>query len=299
VNVFVEFLNQSRFDEVTLDSPNSDKIAKLMDWYVIRLEGGSDEDAQKLLADEPKPARSNSTSTPAKPDVAKSAEPAAVKDDATEEVAENGSGKRRKSHNSASKDEDWSGASGSESDGGASPKAKKQKAAPESADDMKPEAEDAGTPMEHDTENISADEEEKEAKVVKPKKIRTTSDSGHSNGPAEEGEDEVKSVDGDKKEVKEKTREVITISEPEGPPQLHRTASVFLRNLSPAVPKAEVEALCQKYPGFLRAALADPQPERRYYRRGWVTFKRDVNIKGIFIHIFSCIDKLYEAGIFI
>lgn len=33
--------------------------------------------------------------------------------------------------------------------------------------------------------------------------------------------------------------------------------------------------------GFLRVALADPQPERRWMRRGWVTFKRDANIKEI------------------
>lgn len=38
--------------------------------------------------------------------------------------------------------------------------------------------------------------------------------------------------------------------------------------------------LC-RYDGFLRVALADPQPERRWMRRGWVTFKRDANIKEI------------------
>lgn len=36
-----------------------------------------------------------------------------------------------------------------------------------------------------------------------------------------------------------------------------------------------------RYDGFLRVALADPQPERRWMRRGWVTFKRDANIKEI------------------
>lgn len=39
--------------------------------------------------------------------------------------------------------------------------------------------------------------------------------------------------------------------------------------------------MCRRYNGFLRAAIADPQPERRWFRRGWVTFKRDVNIKDI------------------
>lgn len=36
-----------------------------------------------------------------------------------------------------------------------------------------------------------------------------------------------------------------------------------------------------RFDGFLRVALADPQPERRWLRRGWVTFKRDANIKEI------------------
>lgn len=36
-----------------------------------------------------------------------------------------------------------------------------------------------------------------------------------------------------------------------------------------------------RYDGFLRVALAEPQPERRWMRRGWVTFKRDANIKEI------------------
>uniref|UniRef100_A0A5F8GTP6 Arsenite-resistance protein 2 n=1 Tax=Monodelphis domestica TaxID=13616 RepID=A0A5F8GTP6_MONDO len=39
--------------------------------------------------------------------------------------------------------------------------------------------------------------------------------------------------------------------------------------------------LCKKYPGFMRVALSEPQPERRFFRRGWVTFDRSVNIKEI------------------
>lgn len=39
--------------------------------------------------------------------------------------------------------------------------------------------------------------------------------------------------------------------------------------------------LCKRYDGFLRVALSDPVIERRFFRRGWITFKRDVNIKEI------------------
>ncbi|XP_052903474.1 serrate RNA effector molecule homolog isoform X2 [Anopheles moucheti] len=62
---------------------------------------------------------------------------------------------------------------------------------------------------------------------------------------------------------------------------LHRTSSIFLRNLAPSITKAEVEAMCRRYNGFLRVAIADPLLERRWFRRGWVTFKREVNIKEI------------------
>ena len=39
--------------------------------------------------------------------------------------------------------------------------------------------------------------------------------------------------------------------------------------------------MCRRYDGFLRSAIADPAPDRRWFRRGWVTFKRDVKIKDI------------------
>jgi len=39
--------------------------------------------------------------------------------------------------------------------------------------------------------------------------------------------------------------------------------------------------MCRRYEGFLRSAIADPAPDRRWFRRGWVTFKRTVKIKDI------------------
>jgi len=51
--LFVDFLSAGKFDNVSLDSVNSEKLIKLMDWYVVRLEGGNEEDASKLLSDEP------------------------------------------------------------------------------------------------------------------------------------------------------------------------------------------------------------------------------------------------------
>ncbi|XP_033123348.1 serrate RNA effector molecule homolog isoform X2 [Anneissia japonica] len=71
--------------------------------------------------------------------------------------------------------------------------------------------------------------------------------------------------------------------EEEGPKPrpLHKTYSLFMRSLSVMIPKAEIVQLCKKYQGFMRVALADPQPDKNFMRYGWVTFDRSVNIKDI------------------
>uniref|UniRef100_A0A8C4QX82 Uncharacterized protein n=1 Tax=Eptatretus burgeri TaxID=7764 RepID=A0A8C4QX82_EPTBU len=60
-----------------------------------------------------------------------------------------------------------------------------------------------------------------------------------------------------------------------------RNLSIFLRNIAPNISKAEIMALCRRIPGFIRVALSEPQPDRRFFRRGWVTFSNTVNIKDI------------------
>uniref|UniRef100_A0A3B3WC82 Arsenite-resistance protein 2 n=1 Tax=Poecilia mexicana TaxID=48701 RepID=A0A3B3WC82_9TELE len=65
------------------------------------------------------------------------------------------------------------------------------------------------------------------------------------------------------------------------PRPLHKTFSLFMRSIAPSISKAEIIALCRRYPGFLRVCLSDPHPERRFFRRCWVTFDRSVNIKEI------------------
>ncbi|XP_010572885.1 PREDICTED: serrate RNA effector molecule homolog, partial [Haliaeetus leucocephalus] len=117
-------------------------------------------------------------------------------------------------------------------------------------------------------------------------------------GPEEEEEKEKgrKEEEGDKESKKEKGKEekgreeeggpvAPKAKEKEGgdpkPRPLHKTCSLFMRNIAPNISQAEIVALCKRYPGFMRVALSDPQPERRFFRRGWVTFDRSVNIKEI------------------
>ncbi|XP_014117735.1 PREDICTED: serrate RNA effector molecule homolog [Pseudopodoces humilis] len=84
----------------------------------------------------------------------------------------------------------------------------------------------------------------------------------------------------------QKGKEGVPGGVPGGPPEpkprpLHKTCSLFMRNIAPNIAQAEIVALCKRYPGFMRVALSEPQPERRFFRRGWVTFDRSVNIKEI------------------
>ncbi|VDN60471.1 unnamed protein product [Dracunculus medinensis] len=90
------------------------------------------------------------------------------------------------------------------------------------------------------------------------------------DGALSESDDDKKSDIGEKNDNRPKKRMV-----------LHKTSSIFLRNVAPSIMIQEIEAVCKRFPGFLRIGLAEPLPERKFYRRGWVTFRRDVNIKEI------------------
>uniref|UniRef100_A0A8C8JQ64 Serrate RNA effector molecule homolog n=1 Tax=Oncorhynchus tshawytscha TaxID=74940 RepID=A0A8C8JQ64_ONCTS len=96
----------------------------------------------------------------------------------------------------------------------------------------------------------------------------------------DEGEEKEEGEDKDDEEKEEGEDKDEEEEEGEGGPRpLHRTCSLFMRSIAPTISKAEIIALCRRYPGFMRVCLSDPQPERRFFRRCWVTFDRSVNIK--------------------
>ena len=49
------------------------------------------------------------------------------------------------------------------------------------------------------------------------------------------------------------------------PRALHRTHSIFMRNLPPSVTKQEIVNLCKRFPGFIRVAFSNPLLEDRAY----------------------------------
>ncbi|XP_034476529.1 serrate RNA effector molecule homolog isoform X2 [Drosophila innubila] len=126
------------------------------------------------------------------------------------------------------------------------------------------------TEVETEKTESTAEESEKKAE-----------DKTENNGEQEKSDkDEAEIVTPAVEEVTE-TIDLDKVKDGPHPRALHRTSSIFLRNLAPSITKAEIEAICTRFSGYLRVAIADPLVERRWYRRGWITFTRDVNIKEI------------------
>ncbi|XP_017092306.2 serrate RNA effector molecule homolog isoform X1 [Drosophila bipectinata] len=171
-----------------------------------------------------------------------------------------------------------------------------QKAEAEKEKEKEKEAQDA---KENQAPQSPKEGIENSAEEVKaPESIETHSEGAEQEKPeiAEEGNrpkpdkengDTITTEDGETKSDSEENKvtqtETIDLDKvKDGQPRaLHRTSSIFLRNLAPSITKAEIEAVCTRFSGYLRVAIADPLVERRWYRRGWITFARDVNIKEI------------------
>lgn len=134
------------------------------------------------------------------------------------------------------------------------------------------------------------DEDTEQKKRSRKRKRSVSADSGE--GSASESDSDQSEKDqsdkdqsereDDEEEEPDSERRKERVKKEEGPAKprpLHLTTSLFIRSIPPEVSKEELTNLCRKYPGFLRVALSDPQPERRFLRRCWVTFDRSVNIK--------------------
>lgn len=288
--MFTELLESGELLKTTVDMPQSEQLIRLLDTVVIKLEGGTEEDLKALdekPPEVPKPQIEEKVPAP-KVEPAKVEEkkdenievPAEsgdkVESDAPEKVTKKRKRQRSDSGSSSSGSSSSSDSSDSEND--------EDEATPESP---KPEtAENNGaTPAEpevmeekeNETKSPGNDDdvEMKEKSPVSPKSVK------EEKGEENEGEINTTNEVEDVPETKPETIDIDAEVTKEPIRALHKTSSIFLRNLAPTVTKAEVEAMCKRYNGFLRVAIADPLVERRWFRRGWVTFQREVNIKEI------------------
>lgn len=264
VEVFDELLVKGEIEKVSVDTTNTEPLTRLLDTVVIKLEGGTDDDLAVL---DIKPTIAPPPLVVAKPIEPKKAD--AVEKNGTEEAEDapapaekRESKKRRRTHSDSS-----SSSSDSESD----------------TDETKKTPTNGDESAANDAEEDKKDESE-EVKPAEKEKAIDDDDDVAMKEPEVAAEDENA---GEKEKQEEKNEDdVVVVLEEDSTPvkkleELHRTSSIFVRNLAPTITKSEVEALCKKYDGFLRVAIADPAVERRWFRRGWITFKRDVNIKEI------------------
>merc|ERR1711963_1199276 len=136
-------------------------------------------------------------------------------------------------------------------------------------------------------------EPKKDDEEAKKEPQEAEEESKTENGAKEEGDEPSDEPKKEKEADEEKMEEDDNKPKPRA---MHKVTSIFLRNLSPTITKQEVEAMCKRYPGFLRAAIADPQPERRWFRRGWITFERDVKIKEICYSLNNIRLRDFELG---
>ncbi|KAL4659945.1 hypothetical protein GN956_G221 [Arapaima gigas] len=280
LGVFMFLIENGWFDNISLDIERAPAIIKVLDAAVIKMEGGTDNDLRILeqpTEEEEERERAAAGGSGVEPQ--------------KREEPKGGNGDRKTPVEKEDKEKGEGGVVGAED---------KQKGA----------GAGTGEAVDEKGENASAKDEPSEPKKLSKKRKRKhsgdsddeasasdsesdsdfDSNSRSSDKPAdrEEGEEEeegkhVKEHKDEKLKEREKEREEKKPKEemPPRPRPLHRTCSLFMRSIAPSISKAEIVALCRRYPGFMRVALSDPQPERRFFRRCWVTFDRSVNIKEV------------------
>ncbi|XP_036967054.1 serrate RNA effector molecule homolog [Acanthopagrus latus] len=289
LGVFLFLLDTNWLDNVSLDMEHAPAIIKLLDAAVIKMEGGTDLDLQVLEV----PSASAAAGGEAASCSVGAGGGAAAAAGGTGGGG-GGGGEKTPGDPSSQSTQLVSETTGSRTEEATSRETVETKA---SVKDAEEEAKQNGEEKEDDEEEGEEDDEdekkeEEEEKMTKKGRKRkrsvsadsgegsaSESDSSHSEGEKEEDEEKEEEEE-DREDERRKERGKEREKEaPAKPRPLHLTTSLFIRSIPPEVSKEEITALCRRYPGFLRVALSDPQPERRFFRRCWVTFDRSVNIK--------------------
>uniref|UniRef100_A0AAY5KMW8 Serrate RNA effector molecule homolog n=1 Tax=Esox lucius TaxID=8010 RepID=A0AAY5KMW8_ESOLU len=296
LNVYMFLLENGWFDNVSLDMERAQAIIKVLDAAVIKMEGGTDHDLRILELpseeeeDGERAYRVASGGLGTEPP--KKEEPMNKHGDndckppadiEQEEKGEKDACNTEKDGNSGG--EGTGGSEGEDKEGKGQTvvsepkklsKKRKRKHSGDSEDD--PSASESDSDLDsnsHHSSDKPAEREEGEEK---------DDEEGEDKDEEEEEEGEADGKKSKEEKPKEREREKEEEKKPkeDQPPRprpLHRTCSLFMRTIAPTITKAEIIALCRRYPGFMRVCLSDPQPERRFFRRCWVTFNRSVNIK--------------------
>uniref|UniRef100_A0A8C9S273 Serrate RNA effector molecule homolog (Arabidopsis) n=1 Tax=Scleropages formosus TaxID=113540 RepID=A0A8C9S273_SCLFO len=277
LNVFIYLMENSWFDNISLDIERAPAIIKILDAAVIKMEGGTDNDLRILEQpteeeeDRERAAAAGGSAEPQKREEPKGGngdrKPSAEKEDKEKVGAEDKQKGAGAGTGEAADEEKGENAPAKDEPSETKKLSKKRKRKHSGDSDDEPSASETESESDSDSNSRSSD---------KP-------------ADREEGEEEEEGEADGKEHKKEKLKEREKEREEKKPKEemqprprpLHRTCSLFMRSIAPTISKAEIVALCRRYPGFMRVALSDPQPERRFFRRCWVTFDRSVNIKEV------------------
>ncbi|XP_017315659.1 serrate RNA effector molecule homolog isoform X2 [Ictalurus punctatus] len=313
LRVFQYLMENGWFDNISMDIDRAPQILKILDAAVIKMEGGTENDLRILeqpLEDEEERERPTSGGPPSENQkrdenrgVESDRKASAEKDDkeCSRPIRTQHAGKKGESGEVGMKDADAeAGAEGDKPDKEApteeisEPKKLSKKRKRKHSGDSEDEASASESESESDSDSNShcsdkPAEREREAEGEGEPEGDGEGEGDGRNGEEkeeeeeEEGEADVKERKEEKQSEREKEKEEKKVKDdqPPKPRPLHMTCSLFMRSIAPTISKAEIVALCRRYPGFMRVCLSEPQPERRFFRRCWVTFDRGVNIKEI------------------
>ncbi|UJR38183.1 hypothetical protein I4U23_030857 [Adineta vaga] len=139
-------------------------------------------------------------------------------------------------------------------------------------------------------------EEDEESVVKKTNGKSDGSEEGEeSNKKIENGSTTLESKGNDEKQTSSEDTEREAGEVPDAPRALHRTLSIFFRHLAMQTTKEDLENICKNYSGFRRVCITDPAPERKFSRRGWVTFDHSVQIRNICYELNA--NKLHDVDV--
>ncbi|XP_021479061.2 serrate RNA effector molecule homolog isoform X1 [Oncorhynchus mykiss] len=299
LNVYMFLMENSWFDTVSLDIEKSQAIMKVLDAAVIKMEGGTDYDLRILeLPSEEEEERGRAdraaaggpgTEPPKKEepkDMDNDSKPPADKekgenDACSMEKGANGGGEAAEGGSEGEEEEEEGEKETKSKEVVPEPKKLSKKRKRKHSGDSEDEA--SASESDSDSDSNSHHSSDKPAEREEGEEKEDEGEEGEDKDEEEEEECEAdrKKIKDEKPKEREREKEEKKPKEdqPPRPRPLHRTCSLFMRSIAPTISKAEIIALCRRYPGFMRVCLSDPQPERRFFRRCWVTFDRSVNIK--------------------
>ncbi|XP_051552319.1 serrate RNA effector molecule homolog isoform X1 [Myxocyprinus asiaticus] len=291
LNVYMYLMDNNWFEPVSLDIERAQQITKILDAAVIKMEGGGENDLRILdQPNEEEEERERLSSGGAGAEPPKRDEPKpndAERKPSTEKekMDEGDEGVEKEADASAGASE---GEEKAEKEPPAEPLPEPKKLSKKRKRKHSGDSEDEASASESESDsdsdsNSHCSEKPSERERERKREQEKEPDEGEDKEDEEEEEGEaidVKESSEEKQKEKEKEKKVKD-DQPLRPRPFHRTCSLFMRSIAPTISKAEIVALCRRYPGFMRVCLSEPQPERRFFRRCWVTFDRGVNIKEI------------------